>query len=242
MYFCGLFIQNEILLRKTFGLRIHKEGRKMLISFLLALIVINTACYFWMGAYFVTTLAASSVLMIFFTNFFRNPKRIFQTDNPYDIVAPADGKIVVIEPVFEHEILHRECLQVSIFMSVTDVHANWYPFEGKVTHYQHQNGRYQAAFLPKSSQENERSSIVVKADVNGQEVLLRQIAGALARRIVTYAYKGKKCHLNEHMGFIKFGSRVDLYFPADSVEMCCKIGDHVKGNQNIIARFKQPEA
>ncbi|MBO7184142.1 MAG: phosphatidylserine decarboxylase, partial [Bacteroidales bacterium] len=94
----------------------------------------------------------------------------------------------------------------------------------------------------KSSQENERSSIVVKADVNGQEVLLRQIAGALARRIVTYAYKGKKCHLNEHMGFIKFGSRVDLYFPADSVEMCCKIGDHVKGNQNIIARFKQPEA
>ena len=226
-------------MKKPLGIRIHKEGRKMLACFFLILLLINTACYFWMGAYFVTTIAISAVLMIFFTNFFRNPKRIVSIENPYDIVAPADGKIVVIEPVFEDEILHRECLQVSIFMSVTDVHANWYPFEGKVTHYQHQNGRYQAAFLPKSSKENERSSIVIKASVNGEEVLVRQIAGALARRIVTYAYRGKKCHLNEHLGFIKFGSRVDLYFPADSVEMCCKIGDHVNGNKHIIARFKK---
>lgn len=226
-------------MKKPLGIRIHKEGRKMLAYFFLILSLINTACYFWMGAYFVTTIAISAVLMIFFTNFFRNPKRIVSTESPYDIVAPADGKIVVIEPVFEDEILHRECLQVSIFMSVTDVHANWYPFEGKVTHYQHQNGRYQAAFLPKSSKENERSSIVIKASVNGEEVLVRQIAGALARRIVTYAYRGKKCHLNEHLGFIKFGSRVDLYFPADSVEMCCKIGDHVNGNKHIIARFKK---
>lgn len=226
-------------MKKPLGIRIHKEGRKMLAYFFLILLLINTACYFWMGAYFVTTIAISAVLMIFFTNFFRNPKRIVSIENPYDIVAPADGKIVVIEPVFEDEILHRECLQVSIFMSVTDVHANWYPFEGKVTYYQHQNGRYQAAFLPKSSKENERSSIVIKASVNGEEVLVRQIAGALARRIVTYAYRGKKCHLNEHLGFIKFGSRVDLYFPADSVEMCCKIGDHVNGNKHIIARFKK---
>lgn len=226
-------------MKKPLGIRIHKEGRKMLAYFFLILLLINTACYFWMGAYFVTTIAISAVLMIFFANFFRNPKRIVSTESPYDIVAPADGKIVVIEPVFEDEILHRECLQVSIFMSVTDVHANWYPFEGKVTHYQHQNGRYQAAFLPKSSKENERSSIVIKASVNGEEVLVRQIAGALARRIVTYAYRGKKCHLNEHLGFIKFGSRVDLYFPADSVEMCCKIGDHVNGNKHIIARFKK---
>lgn len=226
-------------MKKPLGIRIHKEGRKMLAYFFLILLLINTACYFWMGAYFVTTIAISAVLMIFFTNFFRNPKRIVSIENPYDIVAPADGKIVVIEPVFEDEILHKECLQVSIFMSVTDVHANWYPFEGKVTHYQHQNGRYQAAFLPKSSKENERSSIVIKASVNGEEVLVRQIAGALARRIVTYAYRGKKCHLNEHLGFIKFGSRVDLYFPADSVEMCCKIGDHVNGNKHIIARFKK---
>lgn len=226
-------------MKKPLGIRIHKEGRKMLAYFFLILLLINTACYFWMGAYFVTTIAISAVLMIFFTNFFRNPKRIVSTESPYDIVAPADGKIVVIEPVFEDEILHRECLQVSIFMSVTDVHANWYPFEGKVTHYQHQNGRYQAAFLPKSSKENERSSIVIKASVNGEEVLVRQIAGALARRIVTYAYRGKKCHLNEHLGFIKFGSRVDLYFPANSVEMCCKIGDHVNGNKHIIARFKK---
>lgn len=226
-------------MKKPLGIRIHKEGRKMLAYFFLILLLINTACYFWMGAYFVTTIAISAVLMIFFTNFFRNPKRIVSTESPYDIVAPADGKIVVIEPVFEDEILHRECLQVSIFMSVTDVHANWYPFEGKVTHYQHQNGRYQAAFLPKSSKENERSSIVVKAGINGKEVLIRQIAGALARRIVTYAYRGKKCHLNEHLGFIKFGSRVDLYFPAESVEMCCKIGDHVNGNKHIIARFKK---
>lgn len=226
-------------MKKPLGIRIHKEGRKMLAYFFLILLLINTACYFWMGAYFVTTIAISAVLMIFFTNFFLNPKRIVSIENPYDIVAPADGKIVVIEPVFEDEILHRECLQVSIFMSVTDVHANWYPFEGKVTHYQHQNGRYQAAFLPKSSKENERSSIVIKASVNGEEVLVRQIAGALARRIVTYAYRGKKCHLNEHLGFIKFGSRVDLYFPADSVEMCCKIGDHVNGNKHIIARFKK---
>ncbi len=226
-------------MKKSFGIRIHKEGRKLVAYFLLVLVVINLACFIWTGVYFVTTLVISAVLMFFFANFFRNPKRLHNTEDPYEIVAPADGKIVVIEPVFENEVLHCQCLQLSIFMSVTDVHANWYPFQGRVAYYRHQNGRYQAAFLPKSSTENERSSIVLKADINGQDVLVRQIAGAMARRIVTYAYTGRRCSVNEHLGFIKFGSRVDLYFPLDSVDICCKLGDHVKGNTNVIAKFRR---
>lgn len=211
----------------------------MLWVFALILIVLNVLCQCLLPSLTALIfLAASVVLFLFFANFFRCPKRIYIPKDPYEIVSPADGKIVVIEPTFE-ETLQEMRLQVSIFMSVTDVHANWYPFEGKVLQYSHQQGRYQAAWLPKSSSENERSTLLLKAAVNQKTVLVRQIAGALACRIVTYAYRGKHCHVNEYLGFIKFGSRVDMFFPMDSVDILVNMGEHVTGNKTLIARFKR---
>ena len=122
-------------------------------------------------------------------------------------------------------------------MSVFSVHANWYPIQGKVIKSIHHSGRHMAAYLPKSSHENERSTVVLESE-NGTQILLRQIAGALARRIVTYARPGKSCHLNEHLGFIKFGSRVDLFFPLDT-EIFVQVGEKTKGNETIIARLNE---
>lgn len=156
-------------------------------------------------------------------------------------MAPADGKVVVIERVFEEGLLKEERLQLSIFMSVFNVHANWYPIEGDVEHYSHQNGNFLAAYLPKSSTENERSTVLIRSSFSQQTLLVRQIAGALARRIVTYAYTGKKARYNEHLGFIKFGSRVDLFFPIDAVDILVKHGDLTKGNKTVIARWKTKE-
>ena len=218
---------------------IHKEGTHLILVFALILAAVNVLCYFLGGRWlFIGTLTVSLLLLFFFTNFFRSPKRLALNAGPYDILAPADGKVVVVEPVFEDALFQDRRIQLSIFMSVADVHANWYPFEGEVTHYSHQDGRFQAAYLPKSSNENERSSIVIKSAATGQEVLVRQIAGAVARRVVTYAYPGKHCRLNEHLGFIKFGSRVDLFLPPESVEVLVEVGEHVIGNRTVVARFK----
>ena len=141
-----------------------------------------------------------------------------------------------IEPTEEYECFGGERrIQVSIFMSVFSVHANWTPIEGTVTYVQHHSGRHMAAYLPKSSQENERSSVVIETESKHQ-VLVRQIAGALARRIVTYAKVGHECHLNEHLGFIKFGSRVDLFLPEGS-EIFVTLGEQTRGNETIIARL-----
>ena len=152
------------------------------------------------------------------------------------VVAPADGVVVVLEEVLEDEYFHDKRMQVSIFMNIFNVHANWFPVAGKVLHVNHQHGRYMAAYLPKSSTENERSTIVIKAE-NGQEVLVRQIAGAVARRIVTYAEVGDECQIDEHMGFIKFGSRVDVYLPLDS-DIKVKLHDKTTGDLTEIARLK----
>ncbi|MDL2278987.1 phosphatidylserine decarboxylase, partial [Parabacteroides sp. OttesenSCG-928-G07] len=132
-------------------------------------------------------------------------------------------------------ILKKECLQISIFMSVFNVHANWFPVNGTVKYVTHHNGRFMAAYLPKSSTENERSTIVITTR-NGIEVLTRQIAGAMARRIVTYAKAGEKCHVDEQMGFIKFGSRVDVFLPVDT-EVLVEMDQKVTGNQTPIARL-----
>ena len=122
-------------------------------------------------------------------------------------------------------------------MSVFNVHANWYPVKGTIIKSVHHSGRHMAAFLPKSSSENERSTVVIESE-GGTQILVRQIAGALARRIVTYAHPGKNCHLNEHLGFIKFGSRVDLYFPLDT-EIFVTVGESMTGNETIIARLNE---
>ncbi len=219
-------------------IKIHKEGRIILVSLLFILFAVNLYIYlrFPYPAMAVTTVL-SALIMIFFTFFFRNPTRVVEIDDPGLVVAPADGTIVVVEPVEEHEYFKDKRIQVSIFMSVFNVHANWYPVAGKVVKTAHHNGRHMAAYLPKSSHENERSTVVIETPAKTQ-ILVRQIAGALARRIVTYAHAGKQCHLNEHLGFIKFGSRVDLYFPLDT-EIFVTVGEKTTGNETIIARLNE---
>ena len=169
-------------------------------------------------------------------NFFRCPIRRFEQDTEKIVIAPADGKIVVVQEVDEQEYFHERKLMISIFMNVTNVHANWYPVDGIVKHVCHQNGKFMKAWLPKASTENERSTIVIETP-EGHTVMARQIAGAIARRIVTYAQEGEECFIDEHMGFIKFGSRVDVYLPLGT-EPCVKLGQKTTGNETIIAKLK----
>lgn len=219
-------------------IRIHKEGRLILATLTLILLLLNLYIYtqFQMIA-LVINVVISSLLLFFFAYFFRNPPRKVKIEDASLIVAPADGRIVVVEPVDELEHFGDKRLQVSIFMNVFNVHANWYPVNGTVIKSIHHSGRHMAAFLPKSSTENERSTVVIETPAKTQ-ILLRQIAGALARRIVTYAHPGKKSTLNEHLGFIKFGSRVDLFFPLDT-EIFVQVGDSTTGNETIIARLNE---
>jgi phosphatidylserine decarboxylase len=155
--------------------------------------------------------------------------------NSNELVAPCDGKVVVIEEVEEPEYFQDRRIQVSIFMSPINVHANWTPIAGDVTYVKYHPGKYLVAWHPKSSTENERTTVVVKAN-NGKEVLFRQIAGALARRICYYVQPNQKIAQGEEFGFIKFGSRVDLYFPLGT-NIQCKIGDVTTGNQTVIANW-----
>ncbi len=219
-------------------IKIHKEGRLILLALLFILFTINMVIYLrFPNMALAATTIISAAIMVFFTYFFRNPSRIVEIDDPSLVVAPADGTIVVIEPVEETEYFKDKRLQVSIFMSVFDVHANWYPIAGKVLMTKHHKGRHLAAYLPKSSHENERSTIVIESEA-GTQILVRQIAGALARRIVTYAHINKHCHLNEHLGFIKFGSRVDIFLPLNT-EIFVKVGEETTGNETIIARLDE---
>jgi phosphatidylserine decarboxylase len=219
-------------------IKIHKEGRLIIGSLVLILLLLNLFVYTKFESWaFIANIVISAFLLFFFAYFFRNPPRKVKIDDPSLVVAPADGTIVVVEPVDELEYFGEKRIQVSIFMSVFNVHANWYPVRGKVLKSVHHSGRHMAAFLPKSSTENERSTVVIETPSKTQ-ILVRQIAGALARRIVTYAHAGKECHLNEHLGFIKFGSRVDLYFPMDT-EIFVQVGDSTTGNETIIARLNE---
>ena len=163
----------------------------------------------------------SIILYLLMVNFFRCPIRRFEQDSEKIVVAPADGKIVVVQEVDEQEYFHERKLMISIFMDITNVHANWYPVDGVVKHVSHQNGKFMKAWLPKASTENERSLVVIETP-EGTEILVRQIAGAMARRIVTYAEPGEECFIDQHMGFIKFGSRVDVYLPLDA-EICVEL-------------------
>ena len=219
-------------------IKIHKEGRLIIGSLVLILLLLNLFVYTKFESWaFIANIVISAFLLFFFAYFFRNPPRKVKIDDPSLVVAPADGTIVVVEPVDELEYFGEKRIQVSIFMSVFNVHANWYPVRGKVLKSVHHSGRHMAAFLPKSCTENERSTVVIETPSKTQ-ILVRQIAGALARRIVTYAHAGKECHLNEHLGFIKFGSRVDLYFPMDT-EIFVQVGDSTTGNETIIARLNE---
>lgn len=218
--------------------RIHREGRNSIIALVLLLFIVNVVIYMAVSTHWAlgVSLGITSVLLVFVTYFFRNPIRVLEIDDPNFIIAPADGRVVVIEPTEENEYFHEQKLQVSIFMSPFNVHANWYPIEGTILESSHQKGRHKGAWLPKSSTENERSLVVIETESKVQ-IAVRQVAGAMARRIVTYAKVGKQCHRNTHLGFIKLGSRVDMYLPLNT-EMFVEVGDSVRGNETIIGRLQ----
>ncbi|MGN0058663.1 MAG: phosphatidylserine decarboxylase family protein [Phocaeicola plebeius] len=225
-------------IKKIKKIRLHREGTHILITSALLLLLANAALYWGIDIKtpFYVTATVSVIVYLLMVNFFRCPIRLFEGDTERMVVAPADGRIVVIEEVDEHEYFHDRRLMISIFMNITNVHANWYPVDGVVRHIDHQNGRFMKAYLPKASTENERSMVVIETP-QGHTVMARQIAGAVARRIVTYAEVGEECFIDEHMGFIKFGSRVDVYLPLDS-EVCVKMGQRTTGNQTVIAKLK----
>lgn len=218
-------------------MKVHKEGTGLLLSLFTIFFVVNLVIYHTVGkgGIFYGIAFITSIFFLLVLNFFRSPVRCFPYDSEGLVIAPADGTIVAIEEVEENEILHRPCMQISIFMSVFNVHANWFPVNGTIKYVSHQNGRFMAAYLPKSSTENERSAVVITTR-NGVDVLARQIAGAVARRIVTYAKPGDKCHVDDQMGFIKFGSRVDVYLPVGT-EVLVNMDQKVMGNQTPIARL-----
>jgi phosphatidylserine decarboxylase len=176
-----------------------------------------------------------AVVYLILINFFRCPIRYFQGETDGIVVAPADGRVVVIEEVEETEYFHDRRLMVSIFMSLFNVHANWFPVDGRVKFVKHFNGNFHKAWLPKASEENEHADIMLETD-EGEEILCRQIAGAVARRIVTYAKDDEDCYIDEHLGFIKFGSRVDVYLPLGT-EVCVTMGQSTTGDQTVIARL-----
>jgi phosphatidylserine decarboxylase len=226
-------------LKKLKKIRIHREGTDTLIwggIFIAAVSLLlwrslSTQIPFWI---FIIVFGTAYGVVI---NFFRCPKRKFPSENTDNIVvAPADGKIVVIEEVEENEYFHERRLIISIFMSLFNVHANWFPVDGTVLSVKHHKGNYHQAWLPKASEENEHADILIETD-NGEKILCRQIAGALARRIVTYAKEGEYCFIDEHLGFIKFGSRVDVFLPIGS-EVCVSMGQTTVGDQTIIAKLK----
>lgn len=221
--------------------RLHSEGNDILRNSLFIIVVIGALLYYalqetdviWI---FYTYVVLCAILYGIAVNFFRCPIRIFNGETDGTVLAAADGRVVVIEEVDENEYFHDRRLMISIFMSITNVHANWFPVEGVVKKVAHHNGNFHKAWLPKASTENERSTVVIETE-DGDEVLVRQIAGAVARRIVTYAREDENCYFDEHMGFIKFGSRVDVYLPLGS-EVKVKMGQKTIGNQTIIAKLK----
>lgn len=168
-------------------------------------------------------------------NFYRCPIRYFNGDTEKLVVAPADGKIVVVEEAEENDYFHDKRLMISIFMSPWNVHANWFPVDGKVKFVKHFDGNYHKAWLPKASEENEHADIMITTP-EGEDVLVRQIAGAVARRIVTYAKEDEECYIDEHMGFIKLGSRVDVFLPL-TAKATVTIGQPTTGDQTVIAKL-----
>ena len=213
---------------------IHKEGYAIIIITILSLTVLNVAIALlninWLSTIFYVL---STIFFFLILQFFRNPKRIV-TANEHEVVAPADGKVVVIEEVVETEYFKDKRIQVSIFMSPVNVHVNRYPISGIVKFAKHHAGKYLVAWHPKSSTENERTTIVVEN--KNISILFRQIAGALAKRIVMYSKEGDQAKKGNDFGFIKFGSRVDLFFPLDT-EIKVKLDQKVKGNKTVIASY-----
>jgi phosphatidylserine decarboxylase len=212
----------------------HKEGFKIILITLFAVIGISLIAHYFVDIPWLKKLIqiVAFLFLIAILQFFRNPKRI-TSKNDQHIIAPVDGKVVVIEEVFEKEYFKDKRLQVSIFMSPVNVHVTRYALGGKVTYSEYHPGKYLVAWHPKASEENERTTIVVDNPVFG-EVLYRQIAGALAKRIVNYAKVGETVVQGEDAGFIKFGSRVDVYLPLGT-KINVQLNQTVKGGIDVIA-------
>ena len=218
-------------------MKIHKEGYTTIIVVFLVLAIFNLALFFLLNianVYTAIFATVSLVFLLFVVSFFRTPSRPI-TPSADTIFAPADGEVVVVEKTIEQEYFKDKRIQVSTFMSPLNVHVNWYPVSGTVEYAKYHKGKFLVAWHPKSSTLNERSTIVVKTE-NGTEILVRQIAGAVARRIVTYSKKGDKAVQGEEIGFIKFGSRVDVFLPLDA-DVKVELGQKVAGLETILAKL-----
>ena len=217
-------------------MKVHKEGYKTIfitltlaiIFSIIALDIFDYTMWAWIAV------ALFIGFTIFILSFFRVPVRVANGSGTL-VSAPADGKVVIVEEVEEPEYFKGKRIQVSVFMSFFNVHVNWFPVSGEVVHYKYHPGKYVAAFYPKSSEKNVRTTIVIRNE-HGTEVLTRQIAGLFARRVVCYAQKGKKVKAGGPEGFIKFGSRADIFLPLDA-KLKVKVGDKVVGSESIIAEI-----
>jgi phosphatidylserine decarboxylase len=218
---------------------IHKEGFTTLaLSSVLSAAVVFCAVFFAGEIPVLKYLLIGSALLFFLIilQFFRKPDRTVLQVSAEGILSPCDGKVVVIERVFEPEFLKHEVIQVSVFMSPLNVHINFAPVSGKTIYYKYHPGKYLVAWHPKSSEENERTTTVFER-TDGKQILVRQIAGALAKRIVNYTKQDGAIRQGDEFGFIKFGSRVDLFLPLDA-EINVNIGDKAVGNRTVIAYLK----
>ena len=218
-------------------MRIHKEGRTILTGLLVMLAVANTIIVMFMSSmqgFVLSFLVVSVIGYLLVLWFFRLPSRSFHEDDNL-VISPADGRVVAIEEIEENEYFRDRRLQVSIFMSPLNVHVNHFPITGTVSYYKYHPGNYLVAWHPKASESNERNSVVIE---NGKHaVLVRQIAGVLARRIVCYAQSGEQVQQGQELGFIKFGSRVDLFLPP-GVKLNVELGQKVSGKTSVIASFR----
>lgn len=219
-------------------MRIHKEGTSIILCSALISAGITVAAFLLLPeptAWIVAIVIWGFTLFI--TSFFRSPNRVMKTDAGA-VFSPADGKIVALEEVDENEYFQGKRIVVSVFMSIWNVHVNWFPVAGRVDYFRHHHGLFLVAWHPKSSEDNERTTTVV--DMGGEKIMFRQIAGLVARRIVSYARVGHRVEQNTQCGFIKFGSRVDIFLPLDA-DIRVKLGDKVVGTQTLIARLNQAD-
>jgi phosphatidylserine decarboxylase len=216
-------------------MKLHKEGFTIILITTLVLGAINVPLQIYFSDNIASTIVLVISLLLYLTivQFFRHPNRNIPTGENL-IIAPADGKVVVIEEVVESEFYKDKRRQVSIFMSPINVHVNRYPVSGKVTYQKYHPGKYLVAWHPKSSTENERTTVVVESAKGS--ILFRQIAGALAKRIVCYAKEGAEAKMGAEYGFIKFGSRIDLFLPLDA-EICVEMNQKTVGGETIVAKW-----
>ncbi|MCB0431064.1 MAG: phosphatidylserine decarboxylase family protein [Flavobacteriales bacterium] len=216
-------------------MKLHREGKATIFIATMACALLVFVFHRFLPEFLSVPLSVAAVIvLLIILYFFRVPDRASKPDDAL-VLSPCDGKVVVIEEVEEPEYFKGKRIQISVFMSPLNVHINWYPISGTVSYTKYHPGKYLVAWHPKSSTENERTTIVVK-HANGGEILFRQIAGALARRIVYYAKENAKATQGEEMGFIKFGSRLDILVPVDA-DIKVKLGDVVKGKQSPLAAW-----